>query len=242
VWLSHQPLFLECRSSASAFVPKILLADNGLVWYHLRGDLEAMKFSTLIQESYRTISENWALLIIISSLWTLLSLSVILAPPATVGVFYCVHKLIVQGDAGVGDFFKGVWRFFVKGWLLGMAFLGALVIFTYDTLWLVGRGTPLLRILALVPFAFLIGLLLLGNYLFVFLVREDGRIAKAIRKSFLLAFDNLTYTVALAVLSGLVMAVLIYPIIPATIILIGVVAVIQNHAVKQLLRKYDLEL
>jgi len=207
----------------------------------LRGDLETMKFSTLIQESYRTISENWALLVIISSLWTLLSMSVILAPPATVGVFYCVRKLIIERNAGVRDFFKGMRRFFVKGWLLGIAFLGALVIFTYDTLWLVGREAPLLKILAIVPFAFLVGLLLLGNYLFVFLVREGGHIAKAIKKSFLLAFDNLTYTVALTVLLTIITAILAYTRVLAAAFLMGIVSVTQSHAVKQLLRRYELE-
>lgn len=200
-----------------------------------------MKFSTLIQESYRTISENWALLVIISSLWALLSMSVILAAPATVGVFYCIRKLIIKEDAGVRDFFEGIRQFFVKGWLLGMAFLGALVIFTYDTLWLVGRGTRLVKTLAIVPFAFLVGLLLLGNYLLVFLVREGGHITKTVKKSFLLAFDNLTYTLALTVLLSLIMAILAYTVVLATIILMGIVAVIQTQAVKQLLRKYKLE-
>jgi uncharacterized membrane protein YesL len=200
-----------------------------------------MKFSILIQESYRTISENWALLVIISSLWTLLSMTMILAPPATVGIFYCVRKLIIEGDAGIRDFFKGMWRFFVKAWLMGMAFLGALAIFTYDTLWLVGREAPLLKILAIVPFALLVGLLLLGNYLFVFLVREGGHIAKAIRKSFLLAFDNLTYTMALTVLLGIITALLVYTRFLAAAFLMGIIGVTQSHAVKQLLRKYGLK-
>ena len=200
-----------------------------------------MKFSTLIRESYRTISENWALLVLISSLWTLLSMTMILAPPVTVGVFYCVRKLIIEEDAGVKDLFKGMRRFFAKGWLLGMAFLTTLVVLAYDTLWLVGRGTLWLQGLAIVPFTLLIALLLIGNYLFVFLVKEDGHIRKTIKKAFLLAFDNLAYTVALTVLLALVAIPFASTFLLAMTFLVGIAAVVQSHAVQQLLCKYDLE-
>jgi|Deesub1362A_J573_1020465.scaffolds.fasta_scaffold04040_1 uncharacterized membrane protein YesL len=200
-----------------------------------------MEFSALMQESYQTISENWAMLILVSSLWTLLSMTVILAPPATAGVFYFTRKLIVEGDVGLRDFFDGVRRFFVKGWLLGAAFLAALIVFAYDTLFLVGRQSLVLRIFAIVPFALFIALVLMGNYLFVFLIKEDGHIAKAIKKSLLLAFDNLTYTMALTVLLGIITALLVYTRFLAAAFLMGIIGVIQSHAVKQLLRKYGLK-
>lgn len=63
---------------------------------------------------------QWVVLMLINVLWLLCCVTIVLAPPATFGMFYATNELANGRGVGYADFFAGLRRFFKIGWLWGI--------------------------------------------------------------------------------------------------------------------------
>jgi len=84
-------------------------------------------------------------------------------------------------------------------------------------------------------------LLVLQNYVFVFFVREHGRLWTSLKRATLLALTNPLYTFVLLLLTLLYLAGLYVTKVGLALVFVGPVAVLQTKAVQQLLAAQGVE-
>lgn len=79
--------------------------------------------------------DGWLDTVVMTLVWVVAQVTVILGPPATFGVYYVIHDMVVDGQAqGIPGMIRGARMYFGKAWLWGLINLlvvGILVINIY---------------------------------------------------------------------------------------------------------------
>jgi hypothetical protein len=200
-----------------------------------------MGFFQFIRETFQFEMENLLQILLVTLAWLLLALPVISLPGATLAVYYFARQAWLNGEANVRDLGEGLRRYLWKGWLLVLPSGVLLFVLTYSIAFYVASGEAAMRLWASIPMAAFSLLLLLQNYLFVFFVRENGRLWPALRKSFLLLGANLPFSLALMMLTLLWFLGLYATKIGLALLFVGPVAVMQTRAVQCLLGEHKIE-
>ena len=73
-----------------------------------------------LQQALSDFWYSWVVLVLINVLWLLCCVTIILAPPATLGMFYATNELANGRGVGYADFFAGLRRYFKISWLWGI--------------------------------------------------------------------------------------------------------------------------
>ena len=72
--------------------------------------------------------DAWVSLLMVNLALVLSWLTVVLGPPATLGMYHVAHRLVHGEDLGLAGFIEGGRRYFVKSWLWALLNLGATII------------------------------------------------------------------------------------------------------------------
>lgn len=147
-------------------------------------------------------------LIIINLLWFLLTLPLITAPPAVAGLYYATNRLAHRQSANWRTFFEGFRAHFWLSWRWALANLLVLTILAGDA-WFYGRmGWDWSYWLQGVFLALVILWGLLQIYTFPLLLeQEDRRMTTAVRNSAVLYLKHPLFSIGLALLVVLLVAV-----------------------------------
>lgn len=146
--------------------------------------------------------------VLLNLAWVVLSLPVVTLIPATAGLYYATHILVLDGDASIWDVWKGFRQHFLQSWIwFGLNFLviGVLIInyLFYDGF--DGRWTTWARltILLLLFFWFCVQLYAFPMLLF----QKEKRIMTAIRNSYvaliLRPFFTIGWTLGILIIAAL---------------------------------------
>lgn len=200
-----------------------------------------MGFFHYIRETFQFTMENLFDIVLVTLAWLALLIPVITIPGATVAVYYFARQGLLQEEAHFRDFVDGLQKHFWKGWKIVLPYALLIALLTLSIASYLASEQPAIRILASVPMAAFSLLLILGNYVFVFFVKEDGALWPAIKKAFLLTASNLPFSLALLALTLLYFLGLSVTRIGLAIVYFGPVAVFQSKAVQHLLAAHGLE-
>ena len=178
---------------------------------------------------------------IVSIAWLVLQLPVLTGPAATAALYHFARQAVLQDEARLSDFGRGLKLYVFRGWLIVAPFLLVLLVLGYDIAFFLSGDRPLARIWAAVPMAVLSVLLITQSYVLVLFVRDNGGVLASIRKAYLLAMSNLLFTMTLLLVILLYFLGLFVTRIGLALLFVGPVALLQTKAVHMLLTSKGIE-
>lgn len=195
----------------------------------------------VVRQSVTEWWDHWFGLAALGVIWLLACLTIILAPPATLGLADAIRS-IPQGQApSVADWWKSTRRYFGQAWL--MALLNLLLAFLFWTnFWFYTQlGTPLASNLRWVFLPLTILWLIIQLYAVAFLLEQERKnVGIALRNGFYLVLAAPLYTL---IVGGVGLGLLFFSILlivplvlgsPALILLLSYFAVSERIAAYQL--------
>lgn len=193
----------------------------------------------VIRAAWRQTGDDLFTTLVVNLLWLLLNGLVVTGPPATLALFYVANRLAHEEPTDVGDFLTALRRYFVVAWGWGVINL-FVVFFLVGDVVLTGRLVQAEWLPWVQGFyaAALLIWLFLQLYTLPFLFEQEHPDVKlALRNGAVMLGRNIGFSVALALLLGLVLLVstVLFLIIAAAGGLL--IALIANHAVLNRLEK-----
>ena len=171
--------------------------------------------------------------------WLSILLLLFLLPPSTAGVYYYAHELSHDGSASFSVFWEGTKKYLLKSWLV--AWLGVLVaVALAANIWFYGgfEGGWVIWVQAFF-LSLLVYWLATQIYLFPMLLSlKEEKLLLAIRNAALLVVTNPLFTLLLALLLVATIVLSVVVVLPAVFLTTGLVALVANRAVVQLLTNY----
>jgi len=197
---------------------------------------QAMK---VFRDSLRDFYDDGALLIVVNIIWVGLSLPLITLPPAIGGLYYMTNRIAHGYAAQVRTFFEGFWQTFIKSWQLALANLLILAV-TWANLVFYGRlNNPWFWLPRIVLFYLLIFWLAMQIYTFPLLLEQkDKRLRLVLRNAALLVLANPVFTLTLAILLLVTVALSVALTLPLILLTSSFVSLVANRAAVTLLTKH----
>jgi hypothetical protein len=174
-------------------------------------------------------------LAVTNALWLVASLTVILLPPATAGIYYVTYSLSRGTGQQPMTFMEGARRYFwlsLRWALVNLVVIAALfanLVFYSAAVQgaLAGAGLVFTALLTVLWAA-------MQFYVWPFLMtQEDKRLWLALKNALLLALGTPFYTLTLLVICGLVIAASVLTILPLAVLTASFIALLGNHAVRE---------
>jgi len=171
--------------------------------------------------------------------WLSIVLLLFLLPPPTAGVYYYAHEVSRDRSASFSVFWEGTKRYMVKSWLV--AWLGVLVaVALAANTWFYGgfEGGWVIWVQAFF-LSLLVYWIAMQIYLFPMLLSlKEEKLLLATRNAALLVMTNPLFTLLLALLLVATVVLSVVVVLPAVFLTTGLIALIANRAVVQLLDSY----
>ena len=171
--------------------------------------------------------------------WLAIVLLFFLLPPPTAGVCYYAHRISRDQSASFALFWEGTKKYVVKSWLV--AWLGVLVaVLLAANIWFYGgfEGVWVIWVQAFF-LSVLVYWIATQIYLFPMLLSlEEQKQLLATRNAALLVVTNPLFTFLLALLLVATIVLSVVVVLPAVFLTTGLVTLITNRAVVQLLASY----
>jgi len=146
----------------------------------------------------------------INLLWFLVSLTVVVLPPATAALFWHTNETVRFEDPDTRGFFRAMRRFFFRSWGLFLAQAAIMVglawgmlIYIEELSQVIGRVALVLAAVCLWMFVFFSGIL---GYMWVFLVYQDAGIWTAAKRAAALFFLRPLLTLGLLAVTAALFA------------------------------------
>lgn len=151
--------------------------------------------------------DDWIALVLVNLVWLVLCLTVVLAPPATFGLYAVTHELRQGKSRGVAGLLEGARRYFWASWgwaLLNVAALGVLFI---SYIFYAQIGAAWSSALAGVTLMLGATWLIVQFYALPFYMeQEQQQLSLALRNGLFTALAAPGYTLVLALVAGLLAA------------------------------------
>jgi len=194
-----------------------------------------------LRDSVGFILRNLFEAAVVSLAWLVLQLPIVTGPGATVALYHFARQAVLQDEARLVDFWRGLKLYVLRGWLIVAPFLLVLFVLGYDISFFLSGDRPFARIWASVPIAALSVLLVTQSYVLALYVRGDGGVLATIRKAYLLAMSNLLFTMTLLLVTLLYFLGLYVTRIGLALLFVGPVALLQTKGVQLLLTRKGIE-
>jgi uncharacterized membrane protein YesL len=158
--------------------------------------------------------------------------------PATAAVHAMIAKILDKEDVTVRGFFRHFRCFF--GRALGLTLLNVLILVNLgsDFIFTINNPNKIIRMLSGIWIYFFIFWALMSNYIFPFLVNQDIGVFMTMKRAVLLALDNLVVTIFLTIEVVIVAILSIVLAAPVLLLMMGIIAFLQNVGYRELMQKY----
>lgn len=178
---------------------------------------------------------------VVSVAWLVLQLPILTGPGATIAVYQFARQAVLQDEARLSDFWRGLRLYLFRGWLIVAPLALVLLILGYDILFFLSGDSPLARVWASVPIAILSALLVTQSYVLVLYVQDNRGVWATIRRAYRLAMSNLLFTMTLLLVTLLYFLGLYVTRIGLALLFVGPVALLQTKAAQLLLNRKGIE-
>lgn len=184
---------------------------------------------------------GWVGLALINIVWALAVLTLILAPPATVGAFYAANQAAQGQSIRFGDFISGFRRYFLVSYGWGLLNVIAAILVYSSILFYGQMGSDLGLLLLSLVLMIATGWVIVQFYALPYLIEQE-------RKNVLVALRNGLFTLFASPLYSLVLALVVALIIGLSVALVALlflggpflVALLANYAVRERLVTFGL--
>lgn len=149
--------------------------------------------------------DDWVQLLVVNLAWAGLCLTVVLAPPATFGLYAVTHDLRQGQSRGLGGLLEGLRRFFWPAWRWGALNVVVLVILWVSFVFysqVTAAWGPALTLLSLG--AIVIWLIVQFYALPFFMEQEQKSLRLALRNGLFVALAAPVYTLVIGLAAGLI--------------------------------------
>ena len=170
-----------------------------------------------------------------------LALTLVTLGPATAAVHAMMARILAREEVMVREFFQHFSRFFGRS--IGIVLLNVLIlaILASDFVFTINHSNNIVRMLSGIWVYFFIFWALMSNYIFPFLVNQDIGVFLTMKRAALLALDNAVVTIFLTISVVLVAGLSIVLAAAVLLLMMGIIAFLQNVAYLELMQKYDAE-
>jgi uncharacterized membrane protein YesL len=179
--------------------------------------------------------DDWIGQIIISLAWMLCWATLVLGPPATLGLYHVTNRLAHGEGLGLGGLVAGGRRYFFKSWLWATLNLLALLVITVDLTFYAQIQAAWAGLLSGTFIVLGLAWLLVQFYALPFLVEQEHKSLKmALRNGLFVALASPGYTLVVVGVTVLILALstaLVFPLfmgVPSLVAAIGNRAVIER--------------
>lgn len=185
--------------------------------------------------------DNWFAIATLGLVWLLVSLTIVLAPPATFGLAHALRS-IPQGEApSLTDWWKGSRQYFAQAWLLAIINLVLAVLF-WTNIWFYSQfSTPLANSLRWVFLPLSLIWLIIQLYAVPFLLEQERKhLGIALRNGFYLMLAAPLFTL---IVGGVGLGLLLFTLVLVAPLLLGLPALIlllSTYAVRERIATYQL--
>jgi uncharacterized membrane protein YesL len=194
----------------------------------------------VVGDALRAWWDDWVNMAVISLLWGLCWLTIVLGPPATLGIYYATNELAHGKSFGPRSMLEGGRRYFVQSWLWLLLNLAVAAVIGVNYFFYAGLKTAWSNYLQV--FFLLLGLawLVIQFYALPYLMEQEQKQLKiALRNGLFTALAAPGYTLVVAGAAVLVAVVSVFSV--ALLFLGGpcLIATLGNHAVLERLETYS---
>jgi uncharacterized membrane protein YesL len=193
----------------------------------------------VIGQALRDWWDDWVNMVVVNLAWVLCWLTVLLGPPATLGLYYVTNRLAHGRSLGLGGLLEGGRRYFLKSWLWSLLNLGAAVIVWANLGFYAQIDAAWAGLLQ--GFFLTLGLvwLVVQFYALPYLMEQEQKhLRLALRNGLFTMLAAPGYTVVVAGLAALIGALSIALILPLFLGGPCLIAVLGNRAVLERLETY----
>ena len=159
--------------------------------------------------------------------------------PSTAAVHGIVVRILQNEDVRVREFFTFFQKFFWRGVALILLNVLILLILASDLVFTLNSPNRIIQMLSGIWIYFFIFWVLMSNYIFPFLVNQNIGVFLTMKRSALLALDNLVVTIFLSLAVMLVAVLSVILAAPVLLLMLGIIAFLQNVGFHELMQKYD---
>lgn len=175
----------------------------------------------------------------IYTLGAVVLVTVLWAAPVTASAYAAMASLINRDGFYIRDLFAGIGRYWKKTVASAAIALFLLFALVANVWFYFNSPYAILRWLT-VLFGYLMAFWFMGiQYLFPFIVQQDVGIFKTLKRTALVALDNVIVSFVLFVVGVIFTAVSLVPLVPMVLVFMGLMAAIHNYALIEILKKYD---
>jgi len=183
--------------------------------------------------------DDWVQMTVVSVIWILCWLTIVLGPPATLGLVYVGHRLTYGDSQGSSGLLAGGRQYFLTAWRwMGLNLLVAIII-AVNVRFYGQFATPLSF---LVQWVFVFAGILWGVvqfYALPYLMEQDEKSWRlALRNGLFTALAAPGYTLVIVAAAALIVAVSVFLIVPLFLGAPALLAVLGSHAVRERLATY----
>ncbi|MEJ5203296.1 MAG: hypothetical protein WHV66_13785 [Anaerolineales bacterium] len=185
--------------------------------------------------------DHWFSLAVLGVIWLLACLTIVLAPPATLGLAEAIRS-VPQGQApSVNDWWRGTRRYFGQAWLLAAINLLLAVLFWTNFWFYTQLGTPWVSNLRWVFVPITIIWLIIQFYAVSFLLEQERKhVGIALRNGFYLMLAAPLFTL---IVSGVGLGLLIVSLLLIAPLVLGgpaLILLLSQYAVSERIAAYQL--
>ncbi len=181
--------------------------------------------------------DDWIGQVIVTLAWIFCCVTVVLGPPATLGLYYVTNRLAHGESLGLGGLVEGGRRYFVKSWQWALLNTAALLVLAVDLMFYAQLQAAWAGFLQGTFIVLSLLWLLVQFYTLPFLVEQEHKSLKlALRNGLFVALAAPGYTLVVVGIATLLLtfsALLIFPFfmgLPSLLAAIGNRAVIERMA------------
>ncbi len=167
--------------------------------------------------------------------------TVVLFGPATAGIHTVIFRLASREEATLKHFYDGFRRHFGKAFLLTLVMGLILGILVADLAFSIYHTNTWIRLLSGIWVYFILFWGVVVQFVFPFLIQQDAGLLTILKRSSLVAMDNILVSLILTLVNGVVLIVSVLLAAPILLFATGLTAFVQHFALLELLKKYEQE-
>lgn len=195
-----------------------------------------------LRVTWETLLDWWNSMVGLATMnliWLGLSLTVVLFPPATAGIYSVTHSMAHGKGHHAGEFFDAARRYawISLRWALANLVVGAVFAVNFVFYGTLNKGWTLIIQVILAG----VGIVWLAAQLYVWpflMEQEQKRLRVALRNALFLTLANPLYSLVLLAVSGLVIVISLGAVLPFAVFTVSFLSLLGNRAVVERLTAY----
>lgn len=192
-----------------------------------------------ILQSLRDWWDEWLNMLVIGVVWFVCLLTVLLGPPAILGLYHVTHALAHGESLGVSGLIAGGRRYFLKGWLWALVNLVAAILLFANLLFYGQIDAVWSRLVQGLFLGLSVLWLVVQFYALPYLMeQEQQQVRLALRNGLLTVLASPGYTLVVVGVAALISLLSLLLVIPLFLGAPGLVALLGSRAVLERIETY----